>query len=131
MIKYKNTITYSGKLSYDQNAEYILLSPINTINISTILNQIYYSNNNYIEIKITNGCKTLFNEKGNLLKRKNDEFRIYDWHVNGNCLEDVLFNWTDNDLEIAIFAEILEVLNKQGQGEVFSHGKEQTTNCVK
>ena len=134
MSKYKNSITYSGKLNYnedEQYEQYILISPTNIINITSILNQIYYSPNNYIEIKITNGCKVLFNEKGNLLRRKNIEFGIYDWHVNGCCLGDVLFNWTENDLEIAIFAEIFEILDKQGQGEVFSHGKEQTTNRIK
>jgi len=79
----KNTKIYTGKLSYNQDANYILHSPISgTTNISDILYNICYSSNNQIEIKIMKGCKILFNESGRLLNKIDDKNGLLSYHVN-------------------------------------------------
>jgi len=126
MAKYKNSITHSGRLVYNQDANYELQSPTGIVNISEILDRIHTSSNKYIEIKIMNCCKLIFEEKGNLMKYKSYDAGVVDYHINGNCLGDVLFfNTGENFLDIAIFAETLN-----GTGDKYSYGKQQTTNQV-
>lgn len=108
----KQTITYNGSLVYDDLGNYQLIYPTGSTNISKILNKIYYADKNYIELKIMNGCKTIFNEKGNLYI-KPDDYGVYCYHIDGECLESVLFFNTDKDLDIEIYAEALDT-----QGDV-------------
>jgi len=99
-----NYRTYYGKLIYDDMGDYI----VDNFNLSKALWEIYYHPNNHIDITIMAGCKTIFHEDGNLYRRKSDSVDLYCWHINGNDLETVLFNSTDSDIEITLFAEALE-----------------------
>ena len=113
----KNLHVYSGKLSYDQDANYILYSPTtkSTTNISDILYNICYSLNNQIDIKIMKGCKILFNESGRLLNKIDDNNGLLSYHVNSEDLESVLFNNCDDFIDIEIFSEVLDEIDG-GQG---------------
>jgi len=112
-MKYsKKQIIACGKLNYSCFAEYEIINSAGAINISEILDHIYYSNNNKINIKVMNGCKTLYHEEGNLL-RKRGENDIYDYHINGANLELVLFNNCDKFVDIEIVADT-ESLDMRG-----------------
>lgn len=129
MSKYKNFKTpyvFSGKLIYNSEAKYELHFSNGYTNISNILDNIFNFNNKYIEIKIMNCCKLIFEEKGNLMKYKSYDFGIIDYHINGNCLGNVLFNNTGESLEIIIFAE-----GFQYQGDRYVYDTKQTTNQAK
>jgi len=106
----KNLHAYSGKLSYNEQANYILYSPTTklTTNISDILYNICYSSNNQIEIKIMKGCKILFNESGRLLNKINNKNGLLSYHVNSEDLESVLFFNTNEYLDIEISSVVLE-----------------------
>ena len=113
----KNTKIYTGKLSYNEQANYQIQSPTSdTINISDILYNICYSSNNQIEIKIMKGCKILFNESGRLLNKINDKNGLLSYHVNSEDLESVIFNNCDDFVDIEIFSEVLlgEFNGRQG-----------------
>ena len=125
MSKYKNTVTYSGKLLYNDEAQYGLQFPSGLVNISEILDKVCTSSNKYIEIKIMDCCKLIYEEKGNLMKYKSYNTGVVDYHINGNCLGDVLFFNTENILDITIYAEVL------GMGDKYSCGKQQTASYVK
>lgn len=103
-----NINTYYGRLIYNDQGEYELHSPTGIVNISHILKNIYFADNNYIKIKIMNGCKVLFNEEGNLYLKVIIKPKLASYHVNGNDLETVLFDLVGQDLEILLFAEALE-----------------------
>ena len=118
----KNLHTYSGKLFYNEQADYIIYSPTtkSTINISDILYNICYSSNNQIEIKIMKGCKILFNESGRLLNKINDINGLLSYHVNSEDLESVLFNNCDDFVDIEISSEILDDMgSKQGDNILY------------
>jgi len=106
----KNLHLYSGKLSYNEQADYIIYSPTtkSTTNISDILYNICYSSNNQIEIKIMKGCKILFNESGRLLNKIDKQNGLLSYHVNSEDLESVLFFNTNEYLDIEIFSEVLD-----------------------
>lgn len=123
MAKYKKTITYSGRLVYNQDAMYELHSPTEKINISELLNKIYHADNNYIEIKIMKQCKLIYQEQGSLLMKK-DDFGIFCYHINGLNLEYFLFNNVGEDIEITMYAKELEYVRFS------SHGTEQTTFAI-
>ena len=108
--KNNSTKIYTGKLSYNEQANYILYSPTtkSTINISDILYNICYSSNNQIEIKIMKGCKILFNESGRLLNKINNKNGLLSYHVNSEDLESVLFFNTNEYLDIEISSVVLE-----------------------
>ena len=112
--KYIKLHTYEGKLIYNDNAEYELLSPISksTINLSELLNTICYSYNNYIKIKIFKGCKILFEESGKLIKNF-DKHNIFSFHVNSEDFESILFYNTDEYLDIEINSGFLDDLDRQ------------------
>jgi len=113
--KYIKLHTYEGKLIYNDNAEYELLSPISksTINLSELLNTICYSYNNNVEIRILKGCKILFNESGRLLNNINKENGLLSYHVNSEDFESVLFYNTDEYLDIEINSGFLDDLDRQ------------------
>jgi len=98
---------------YNDNAEYELLSPISkpTINMTKLLFEICYSYNNYINIKVMKGCKTLFEEEGRLLKL-NDKNGLLSYHINSEDLESVLFFNTDEYLDIEINSGYLDDKDK-------------------
>lgn len=127
MNKYRNTITYSGRLTYNQDAEYELDSFTSIINISKILDSILDSNSKYIEIKVMNGCKLLCEEQGNLMKYKSYSTGVVDYHINGCCLGDILFDNTESYIDIEIYVPkiALEI------GDRYSYGREQTSSCAK
>jgi len=117
----KNTIIYTGKLSYNEQANYIIYSPTtkSTINISDILYNICYSSNNQIEIKIMKGCKILFNESGRLLNKIDDINGLLSYHVNSEDLESVLFNNTEEYLDIELFSGFLDDIDcRQGDNDL-------------
>ena len=117
----KNTKIYTGKLSYNQDANYILHSPISgTTNISDILYNICYSSNNQIEIKIMKGCKILFNESGRLLNKIDDINGLLSYHVNSEDLESVIFNNCDDFVDIEIFSVFLDDIDcRQGDNILY------------
>lgn len=87
-----------GELIYNESGEYI----INNFNLSSLFSRIYYATiSNYLNIKIMQGCKTLFNEDGNLYKKKDDD-GIYSYHLCGNNVELQLFNLVGQTIEIIL-----------------------------
>jgi len=109
------SFSYSGKLNYNDNGEYELDS-LNSkdcsINLSELLKMICYSYNNYIKIKIFKGCKILFEESGKLIKNF-DKHNIFSFHVNSEDFESVLFNNTNEYLDIEINSVYLDDLDRQ------------------
>ena len=116
----KNLHTYSGKLSYNQDANYQIQSPISsTTNISDILYNICYSSNNYIEIKIMKGCKILFNVSGRLLNKIDKQNGLLSYHVNSEDLESVIFNNCDDFVDIEISSGFLDEMDcRQGDNDL-------------
>lgn len=104
----KKHIVACGKLDYSDYAQFEIINYTSATNISKILDKVYYSNNNKINIRIMSGSKTLFNEDGNLLMKK-DKHGIYSYHVNGECLELVLFNNVNQFIDIEIVADVAEM----------------------
>lgn len=86
-----------GKLKINDNGEYI----IDRINLTKVLEKIYYSKSPFLFITVESETRTLFKSKGELYFDK-DDYGIWCWHVNGECLESVLFNHTDEVLDISI-----------------------------
>ena len=101
-FKINKIITYSGKLIYNDSGEYILLSPTQTINITTILKKTYCWHHNDISIRVLKGCKIYFQEEGHLLKILDSKYGISSYHINGLDLENVLFNLVDDYIDIEI-----------------------------
>ena len=102
------TFTFSGMLTYSELGDYILSSPTQTTNISTILKKIYCWHHNQIDIKIMKGCKILYNEQDGRLLKKLDKYGLNSYHVNGLDLEEVLFNSVGLDIDIEISSSALE-----------------------
>ena len=104
-------LVYNDKLSRKEDAEYELHTPGIFHNISNLLKQVYYADNNRINIKIFNstpdGLKLIYNEDGNLLLKKN-AYCIYGYHINGEDLDTALFNNVDNFIEVIVLAEGIE-----------------------
>jgi len=101
-LKINKIITYSGKLIYDDADDYILLSPIQSVNISVILRKALCWHHNDTNIRVLKGCKIYFHEEGHLVKKLDDKFGISSYHINGLDLESVLFNLVDDDIDIEI-----------------------------
>jgi hypothetical protein len=114
----KQVHTYTGKLIYDDFGLYqLILSPTNIVNISSLLDLIYHTDS-YLELKIMSGSKTLFNEQGSLIIKKDTE-GIFGYHINGENLDKVLFYNTNNQLDIEIYSKALEGVSN-------TYGTEQT-----
>jgi len=86
-----------GKLKINDNGEYI----IDKTNLTKVLKKIYYSERPFLSITVESETRTLFKSKGELYFDKND-YGIWCWHVNGECLETVLFNHTEEVVYIII-----------------------------
>jgi len=86
-----------GKLKMNDNGEYI----IDRINLTKVLKKIYYSERPFLSITIESEARTLFKSKGELYFDK-DDYGIWSWYVNGECLETVLFNHTEEVMYIII-----------------------------
>ena len=61
----------------------------------------YYSKRLFLSITVESEARTLFKSKGELYSDK-DDYGIWRWHVNGECLETVLFNHTEEVVYIII-----------------------------
>ena len=85
------------KLKMNDNGEYI----IDRINLTKVLKKIYYSERPFLSITVESETRTLFKSKGELYFDK-DDYGIWCWHVNGECLETVLFNHTEEVVDIII-----------------------------
>jgi len=90
-----------GKLKMNDNGEYI----IGKTNLTKILNKIYYSERPFLSIIVESKTRTLFKSKGELYFDK-DDYGIWCWHVNGDCLESVLFNHTEEVVYIIIDTDV-------------------------
>lgn len=109
------TILHSGKLIYNDYGEYEIQFSKNgkegIANISKLLDQIYYSDNNVARVKLcistSKGLKTIFNEEGYLIKKVIFKPKLASYHINSYDLETKLFNNTGNYVEVEIFAETL------------------------
>lgn len=86
-----------GKLKMNDNGEYI----IDRTNLIKVLKKIYYSERPFLSITVESEARTLFKSKGELYFDK-DNYGIWCWHVNGECLESVLFNHTEEVVDIII-----------------------------
>ena len=92
-----------GKVEMDDNGHFY----IGETNLSSLLDTVYcHPEDNKMNIKILDGCKTLFQEDSILYIRKS-ECGIYDYYISGNNLTDLLFHSTGKTLEIIIRAEAL------------------------
>lgn len=90
-----------GKLKMNDNGEYI----IDRINLTKVLEKIYYSKRPFLSITVESETRTLFKSKGELYFDK-DDYGIWCWHVNGECLESVLFNHTEEVVYIIINTDV-------------------------
>jgi len=90
-----------GKLKMNDNGEYI----IDRINLTKVLKKIYYSKRPFLSITVESEARTLFKSKGELYLDK-DDYGIWCWHVNGDCLESVLFNHTEEVVYIIIDTDV-------------------------
>jgi len=128
----KNLHTYSGKLSYNEQANYIIYSPTtkSTTNISDILYSICYSSNNQIEIKIMKGCKILFNESGRLVNKIDKQNGLLSYHVNSEDLESVIFNNCDDFVDIEISSEFLDNIGRLNRINGISESIERGDNIL-
>jgi len=86
-----------GKLKMNDSGEYI----IDKTNLTKVLKKIYYSKRPFLSITVESETRTLFKSKGELYFDK-DDYGIWCWHVNGECLESVLFNHTEEVVDIII-----------------------------
>jgi len=86
-----------GKLKMNDSGEYI----IDRINLTKVLKKIYYSERPFLSIIVESETRTLFKSKGELYFDK-DDYGIWCWYVNGECLESVLFNHTEEVVDIII-----------------------------
>ena len=86
-----------GKLKMNDSGEYI----IDRINLTKVLKKIYYSERPFLSIIVESETRTLFKSKGELYFDK-DDYGIWCWYVNGECLESVLFNHTEEVVYIII-----------------------------
>lgn len=91
---------FYGQLTYNDNAEFELEDETGVINISNLLDGIY-NTKEQAYIKITRKSSLLFEEDGAILKRE-DRDGIISNFVCGNNLDLLLFNNTDEILEIEI-----------------------------
>ena len=90
-------IDLCGKLKMNDNGEYI----IDKTNLTKVLKKIYYSERHFLSITVESEIRTLFKSKGELYFDK-DDYGIWCWHVNGEYLESVLFNHTEEVVYIII-----------------------------
>jgi hypothetical protein len=90
-----------GKLKMNYNGEYI----IDKTNLTKVLEKIYYSKRPFLSITVESETRTLFKSKGELYFDK-DDYGIWCWHVNGECLETVLFNHTEEVVYIIIDTDV-------------------------
>ena len=90
-----------GKLKMNDSGEYI----IDKTNLTKVLEKIYYSKSPFLFITVESEARTLFKSKGELYFDK-DNYGVWCWHVNGECLETVLFNKTGEVLNIIIDTDV-------------------------
>ena len=110
------TYTYNGKLIYNDFGQFELQfskkGKEGIVNISKILDQIYYADNNVARAKVSmstsKGLKTIFNEEGYLIRKKIIQPKLMSYHINSYDLETKLFDNTGNYVEIEITAEVLQ-----------------------
>ena len=90
-----------GKLKMNDSGEYI----IDKTNLTKVLKKIYYSKRPFVSITVESEARTLLKSKGELYFDK-DDYGIWCWHVNGECLETVLFNHTEEVVYIIIDTDV-------------------------
>ena len=90
-----------GKLKMNDNGEYI----IDRINLTKVLEKIYYSKRPFLSITVESETRTLFKSRGESYFDK-DDYGIWCWHVDGECLESVLFNHTEEVVYIIINTDV-------------------------
>lgn len=90
-----------GKLKMNDSGEYI----IDKTNLTKVLEKIYFSKSPFLSITVESETRTLFKSKGELYFDK-DDYGIWCWHVNGECLESVLFNHTEEVVYIIIDTDV-------------------------
>lgn len=90
-----------GKLKMNDSGEYI----IDKTNLTKVLEKIYYSKSPFLSITVESETRTLFESKGELYFDK-DNYGVWCWHVNGECLETVLFNHTEEVVDIIIDTDV-------------------------
>ena len=90
-----------GVLKMNDSGEYI----IDKTNLTKVLKKIYYSERHFLSITIESETRTLFKSKGELYFDK-DDYGIWCWYVNGECLESVLFNHTEEVVDIIIDTKV-------------------------
>ncbi|HHX69728.1 MAG TPA: hypothetical protein GX708_16990 [Gallicola sp.] len=110
------TYTYNGRLVYNDFGQFELQfskkGKEGIVNISKLLDQIYYSDNNVARVKVSistsKGLKIIFNEEGYLIRKKIIQPKLMSYHINSYDLETKLFDNTGNYVEIEITAKALQ-----------------------
>ncbi len=98
---------FTGKLVYNDDGNYELHNDEGIFYLTDALNEIYYSRNNHLSLRIANGNKLLFNEDSTIYKKIN-KYGIYSFYICGADLETVLFNNTDEIVDVVIMAEAMD-----------------------
>lgn len=91
----------------DGNGHYIL----DNYDLSALLEKIYFSEDSRLHIKIDSDSRSLFDERGELIYEKN-ECGMWVFHINGCCLDDVLYDSVEEDINIVIDAKVEEDINE-------------------
>ena len=107
----------SGKLVYNDAGDYEIHNDQESyiFELSKLLEDIYYNPKcNHLNIKIIQGCKTFFNENGNLYFDKIFD-RFYSYHVSGEDLGTALFNLADERIEVELESEAIKGVNTYEQ----------------
>ena len=109
-------IDLCGKLKINDNGEYI----IDKTNLTKVLKKIYHSKRPFLSITVESETRTLFKYKGELYFDK-DDYGIWCWQVNGECLESVLFNHAEEVVYIIIDTnEVVEDVQNEIQELIYT-----------
>ena len=111
----KQNYIFEGKLEYNEDAKYEIQSSKGYVyNITKLLDEVYHANNNYIEFKIMDGCKTIFTEQGKLKRYVNIDNGLEGYFIDVYDLESALFDNCGRLVEIAIVTNIDALADEQG-----------------
>jgi len=86
-----------GRLEYNDEGKYVIAD----LNLSDLLDKVYYGKNNKISLRITNGNSLIFQENSTLYKNKN-KYNFYSYFVAGADLETALFDNVGKEVTVEV-----------------------------
>lgn len=102
---------FNGVLVYNDNAEYEIHSSDGKHNLSNIFNKVYETLNQKISIIVNkiNFDKSIFNiiDLSGVIYEVIDKDGLFSWHINGKCIDKVLFDNVGEEVEVVIDIEII------------------------